>query len=173
MQAAWRRRPKWRRPLAGTVTVVGILGGGDVDGATASKAEALGRAVAEAGWVLLTGGRDAGVMAAASRGAKAAGGLVVGVLPGADDAGAWPGLDVAVRTGMGQARNVVNVLTSDAVVTLAGGAGTLSEVALAVKHGRPTALLGFDDRGLLGDEVVRVETVAAAMAWLRGALSPT
>jgi uncharacterized protein (TIGR00725 family) len=125
--------------------VVGVMGGGgDVPAATLADAERLGAEIARRGWVLLTGGRAAGVMEAASRGAGEAGGLVVGILPTADLSGASRYLDVAIRTGMGDARNAINVLSSDVVVALPGGAGTLSEVALAVKNDRPVVLFGFD-----------------------------
>jgi hypothetical protein len=100
--------------------------------------------VAERGWVLLTGGRATGVMDAASRGAREAGGLVIGVLPDADIVGASEHLDVAIRTGMGDARNVINVLSSDVVIALPGGVGTLSEVALALAAGKAVIVLGWD-----------------------------
>lgn len=122
--------------------VIGVMGGGDASEADCAAAWELGRLIAERGWVLLTGGRDAGVMAAASAGAKTVGGLVIGILPGANDAGASPDLDVAIVTGMGDARNVINVLSSDVVIACPGGAGTLSEIALALKNGKRVILLG-------------------------------
>jgi uncharacterized protein (TIGR00725 family) len=105
--------------------------------------ERLGEQIAREGWVLLTGGRDAGVMAAAIRGAKRVpGSLTIGILPTAFGPTA-PGLDVAIFTGMGNARNAINVLSSHVVVACgAGGAGTASEVALALKSGRPVVLVG-------------------------------
>lgn len=111
------------------------------------RAERLGAAIAERGWVLLNGGRDAGVMQASARGAREAGGLVVGVLPGTGqtDAGVAEHVEVAVFTGMGEARNQVNVLSSDVAVLLPGGSGTLSEAALAVKTGTPLVLLNWPD----------------------------
>ncbi len=123
--------------------VVGVMGAGE--GAAAedvARAERLGELLAKGGWVVLTGGRDAGVMAAASRGAKKVNGsLTVGILPG-DSGGVSPDVDLAVFTGMGYARNAVNVLTSDVVVACgAGGSGTASEVALAIKSGKPVILL--------------------------------
>ena len=126
-------------------TVVGVMGSGsDRDAALLHTARDLGEAIAEAGWVLLNGGRATGVMHASARGASEAGGLVVGILPDADGRDASPYLDVAIRTGMGDARNVVNVLSSDVVVALSGGAGTLSEIALALNAGRTVIALGFD-----------------------------
>jgi uncharacterized protein (TIGR00725 family) len=124
-------------------TIIGVMGGAIADEETTARAYATGRLIAEHGWVLLTGGRDAGVMAATSRGASEAGGLVVGVLPGESSMGASPHLDVAIPTGLGDARNVVNVLASHVVVALPGGAGTVSEIALALKNGRTVVLLGF------------------------------
>jgi len=126
-------------------TVIGVMGSGrPLDGAAFSLAHRLGALIAERGWVLLTGGRSAGVMDAASRGAKGAGGLVVGVLPDADGSLGSEYLDIAIRTGMGDARNVVNVLSSDVVIALPGGAGTLSEVALALKAGKTVIVLGWE-----------------------------
>jgi uncharacterized protein (TIGR00725 family) len=122
--------------------VVGVMGPGRGAGRAVERAAyELGGLVAREGWVLLTGGRAAGVMEAASRGARDAGGLVVGVLPGEDDSGASEAVDVAVVTGLGQARNNVNVLSSRAVVACGMGAGTAAEVALALKARRPVLLL--------------------------------
>jgi uncharacterized protein (TIGR00725 family) len=119
------------------------MGAGDRASAEEIRlAETLGRQIAERGWVLLTGGRAAGVMQAASRGAKqVAGSLVVGVLPGASGDAA-PEVDVAIFTGMGNARNSINVLSSDVVIACGvSGPGTASEVALALKSSRPVVLL--------------------------------
>lgn len=136
-------------------TIIGVMGGGTADARVAGLAEQIGRSLAERGWVLLTGGRDAGVMAAASRGASTAGGLVVGILPSADIECASPHLDIAIPTGMGDARNVINVLASRVVIALPGGAGTLSEIALALKSGRPVVAVGFP----LGAEFDRYRAV--------------
>lgn len=122
---------------------VTVVGGRDVGPAVLKEAEELGRRIGAAGWVLVNGGRDAGVMAASARGAHGVGGLVIGILPGVDEAGVSEHVDVPVLTGLGEARNVVNVLTGEVVVALAGGAGTLSEVALALKSGRPVVLVGW------------------------------
>lgn len=138
-----------RRPL------IGVMGAGEGAGPRELElAQHLGRAIARRGWAiarrgwaLITGGRPSGVMAAASLGAMAVDGhLVVGVLPDDGDGGRREGataeLDVALFTGMGQARNVVNVLSSDVVVVCGvGGPGTVSEAAHALKAGRPLVLL--------------------------------
>lgn len=156
--------------------VVGVMGSGeDGDAALLELARDLGAAIAREGWVLLNGGRACGVMDASARGASDAGGLVVGVLPDDDAHSASRHLDVAIRTGMGDARNAINVLSSDVVIALAGGAGTLSEVALALKAGRPVVALAFDPgsgferyraRGTLRD----ADTIAEAVALVRAEL---
>ncbi len=124
--------------------VIGVMGGGEADAATLGDARRLGRLIAEAGWVVLTGGRPAGVMDAVSAGAKEVpGSLTIGILPSSPDGPVSAYVDVAIFTGMGDARNAINVLTSDVVVACgSGGPGTASEVALALKAGRPLVLLG-------------------------------
>jgi len=125
--------------------IVGVMGSGDDgDAALLALARDLGAAIAREGWVLLNGGRATGVMDASAEGAAGAGGLVIGVLPGDDTHGASRHLDIPIRTGLGDARNAVNVLSSDVVIALKGGAGTLSEIALALKAGRPVIALDFD-----------------------------
>ncbi|MEW6497880.1 MAG: TIGR00725 family protein [Cyanobacteriota bacterium] len=101
----------------------------------------LGQHIAQAGWVLLTGGRNTGVMDASSKGAKAANGLTVGILPTADDSAISDAVDIPIITGMGSARNNINVLSSDVVIACGMGAGTASEVALALKANKPIVLL--------------------------------
>ena len=123
--------------------IIGVMGGSQVAGEVETLARELGRAVALEGWIVLSGGRDAGVMAAVSAGAAAAGGTVVGILPDRDLTDASPHLTIPIRTGLGDARNVINILSSDVVVALPGAAGTLSEIALAVKNGKPLLLLGW------------------------------
>lgn len=126
-------------------TVVGVMGSGHpITEAERARAHHLGALIAARGWVLLTGGSATGVMDAASRGAAEAGGFVIGVLRSDHGDEASRHLDVAIRTGMGEARNVINVLSSDAVIALPGGAGTLSEVALALKGGKTVIALGWD-----------------------------
>ena len=128
-----------RPPRAGLH--IGVIGEGVCSRRGATLAERVGRAVAGAGAVLLCGGLG-GVMEAASRGAAQAGGLVVGLLPGfeARDANRW--VRVPIVTGMDQARNVILVRSSDAVIAVGGRYGTLSEIALALKLGRPVVGLG-------------------------------
>ncbi len=105
------------------------------------EAEAAGRAVAAAGAVLVCGGLG-GAMEAASRGAAQGGGVTLGLLPGDDRAAGNPWLTVAVPTGLGELRNGLIVRCADAVVAIHGGWGTLSEVALARRIGRPVVGVG-------------------------------
>lgn len=124
--------------------VIGIMGGSKASRGVAATARRLGELIARRGWILLTGGRNVGVMAASARGAKEAGGFVVGVLPDRSDRKASPHLDVVIRTDMGDARNVINVLSSDVVIACPGRMGTLSEVALALNAGKRVILVGFE-----------------------------
>jgi len=127
--------------------VVGVMGAGE--GALPSDvalAEELGELIAREGFVLLTGGRPAGVMAAANRGAKRVpSSLTLGISPlrnDADDPDEEALVDIQVLTGMGDGRNVINVLSSDVVVACGtGGPGTTSEAALALKSNRPLVML--------------------------------
>lgn len=124
--------------------VVGVMGGSKVSEEVAELAQELGSLIASRGWVLLNGGRNGGVMAASARGAREAGGFVVGVLPGKSAKGAAPDLDLAIVSGMGDARNVINVLSSDVVVACPGELGTRSEIDLALKNDKRVVLLQFD-----------------------------
>jgi uncharacterized protein (TIGR00725 family) len=125
-------------------TAVGVMGGCVADESTAAGARELGRLIAENGWVLVSGGRPNGVMQASVTGAHEAGGLTVGVLFDGDRDQAAEGLDIVIPTGMGAARNIINVLASDVVVACRGTGGTLSEIALALRFDRPVVLLDFD-----------------------------
>ena len=130
--------------------VIGIMGPGSGASDTDQKnAYALGTLIAQAGWVLLTGGRNVGVMDAASRGAKAANGLTVGILPTEDEQAVSEAVDIAILTGMGSARNNINVLSSDVVVACGMGTGTASEVTLALKANKPVILLTDHQESLL------------------------
>lgn len=115
---------------------IGVVGEGVCSRRTARDAERVGAALATAGAVLVSGGLK-GVMEAASRGAARAGGVVLGLLPGfsRDDANRW--VTVSVVTGMDQARNILVVRSSDAIVAIGGMYGTLSEIAMALKLGVP------------------------------------
>src|SRR5262245_11125473 len=112
------------------------MGGAECSPRVEELARRVGQLVAERGGIVVCGGRG-GVMEAAARGAKEAGGVTVGILPGAsaDDANAF--IDIPVVTELANARNVVNVLTSQAIIAIHGGYGTLSEIALALRSGIP------------------------------------
>jgi uncharacterized protein (TIGR00725 family) len=154
-RAAAYRREAGRRPI------IGVMGASASGPDILAQAERLGRLAAEAGWAVLTGGRPVGVMEAACAGARQVpGSLTIGILPSGPDGPVSAQVDVAVFTGMGDARNAINVLSSDVVVACGvDGAGTASEVALALKAGRPTVLLspseaaGVFFRSLAGDRV--------------------
>lgn len=136
---------------------VGVVGAATADADTERMVAEVGRGVASRGTVLVCGGLG-GVMAAACRGAKEAGGTTIGILPGSDRSAANQWVDVAIATGMGEMRNVLVVRTADAVIAVDGGYGTLSEVALALKTGTP--VVGLDTwelaRGGMVDEGVVV-----------------
>ncbi|HLU25788.1 MAG TPA: TIGR00725 family protein [Longimicrobiales bacterium] len=105
-----------------------------------AAAEEVGRLLAEAGAVVICGGRG-GVMEAVARGAAGAGGLTVGILPGRTASEANPYISIPLPTGMGEGRNVLVVRSADAVIAIGGEWGTLSEIALARKMGIPVVLL--------------------------------
>jgi uncharacterized protein (TIGR00725 family) len=115
--------------------IIGVMGAGeDARAIDIRNAFALGSALADEGWVVLTGGRNCGVMDAVSKGAKASGGLTVGILPTKNRRTISAAVDVAILTDMGSARNYINVLTSDVIVACGeGSAGTASEISLALK----------------------------------------
>lgn len=114
--------------------------------AVREAAYGLGRRIAESGWLVLTGGRNVGVMDAACRGAKSAGGLTIGVLPGESPRGMSEFIDIPIFTGMGSARNQINVLSSQVVIACGMGPGTASEIALAIKAKKPVILLHSDSK---------------------------
>ena len=122
---------------------IAVVGGGDCSPSVERVAHQLARLLAERGHILICGGLG-GVMEAACRGAKEAGGLTVGILPGErEDGNAY--LDIAIATGMGHARNVIIVKSADAVIALPGELGTLSEMALALKMNKPVVSLNSWD----------------------------
>ena len=113
---------------------IAVIGPGKATSQECEAAYATGRMIAGNGTLLVCGGHD-GVMEAACRGAQEAGGTTVGILPGTE--GGNPYLDITIRTGLGHARNVLVVLSADAVIAVGGRYGTLSEIATALKTGRP------------------------------------
>ncbi len=139
-----------------------VVGAGAADATAYDLALRVGRAAARAGAVVVCGGLG-GVMEAACRGAREAGGRTVAVIPGPDPAAANPWAEVVVATGLGHARNVVVVQSGDAVVALPGSWGTLSEISLARKCGRPVVAVSAW-RHLEGVRVVEDPEEAVGLA---------
>ena len=154
-------------------TYVAVVGPGDASAEQIAAAEAVGQGLAEHGATVVCGGLG-GVMAAACRGAAAAGGMTVGILPGSDRAAANHWVSVAIATGLGELRNGLIVRAADAVVAVGGAYGTLSELALALKTGVPIVGLhtwdieGIEPAASPAEAVERALEVARA----RRALSP-
>jgi uncharacterized protein (TIGR00725 family) len=147
--------------VAAAAPYVAVVGPSEATSVELERAEEVGRALAGAGAVVLTGGLG-GVMAAACRGAVRAGGLTVGILPGHDRSAANEWVSVAIATGLGELRNGLIVRAADALVAVGGAYGTLSEVALALKSGTP--VIGLDTWPIEGIETVRSAGEAAARA---------
>ena len=145
---------------------VAIVGSGEASGDLYEKAREVGRLVAERGGTIVCGGRS-GVMEAAARGATEAGGTAIGVLPDEDRRRANEYLSYSVATGTGHARNLAVVCSGDAVIAVGGEYGTLSEIGLALKVGRPVVAL---ESWELGEHVTVAsspeEAVAAAFSLL-------
>lgn len=124
--------------MAKYVTVIGSSG--QIDEKIYNSAEKLGELLAKNDFIVITGGRS-GVMEAVCKGAKKAGGLTIGILPGFTREDANPYVDISIPTGLGYARNAINVLAGDVVVAISGGPGTLSEIGLALAYNKPLIIL--------------------------------
>jgi uncharacterized protein (TIGR00725 family) len=145
---------------------VAVVGAGvDATDAQCALAEEVGALLAEAGVTVVTGGLG-GVMEAACRGARSRHGTTVGLLPGLDRSAANGWVEIAIPTGMGELRNGLVVRAADAVVAIGGGAGTLSEIALALKGGLSVVGLGTW-------EVPGVRTASSAQDAVAQALAAT
>ncbi len=145
--------------------IVAVIGGSKADADSLAEAEAVGRCIAEAGHTLICGGLG-GVMEAACRGAREAGGRTVGVLPGADPGAANPYVDIPIVTNMGVARNAIIVQTAAAAIAIDGAYGTLSEIAMALNAGTPVVGIGtwrFSDGNGDADTVIRTGDPAEAV----------
>ena len=145
--------------------IIAVIGAGRCSEEVAQVAESIGRELARRGATLVCGGLG-GVMEAACRGAKSEGGLTIGILPGFNRREANPYVDIPVVTGLGGARNVIVVLTSQAVIAVDGEYGTLSEIAYALKLGIP--VIGFNTwqlakEGRLVPAIVEAVTPAEAV----------
>ncbi len=116
--------------------IIAVCGAGSCDDEVYRLAEEVGREIGKRGAALVCGGLG-GVMEAAAKGASEAGALTIGILPGSDRADANPYIKVPIVTGLSHGRNLLIVRTADAVIALPGEYGTLSEIALALKLGKP------------------------------------
>lgn len=126
--------------------IIGVMGPGE--NATPDENELaydLGRAIAQNGWITLTGGRSFGVMDASLKGAAEEGGITIGILPGDSDKNSSENAQIKIITSMGSGRNYISVLSSHVIVVLGMAAGTASEVALALKSRKKVILLNQDE----------------------------
>ncbi len=139
---------------------VAVIGPGDGGARECEAAYAVAAALARAGMAIICGGRG-GVMAAASRGSSEAGGIAVGILPEDDDRNANEWLSVAVPTGMGEMRNAIIARSAVCLVAIGGNMGTLSEMALGLKWGKPVFVM-YGDVALPG--AVPADTVDELLA---------
>jgi uncharacterized protein (TIGR00725 family) len=148
------------------VPYVAVVGPGEASSQELWLAEEIGAGLASLGAVVVTGGLG-GVMEAACRGARSRRGRTLGILPGEDREAANGWVEIAVATGLGELRNGLVVRAADALVAVGGGHGTLSEVALALKLGRPVvglgtwAVHGVDEVSTAGEAVDRIARVLA------------
>jgi uncharacterized protein (TIGR00725 family) len=153
------------RPADGRATQIAVVGAGEPEARLLGVAEEVGRGLAEAGAVVVCGGLG-GVMEATCRGARAAGGLTVGILPGTDTTAANEFVDIVLPTGLGEARDAVVARAGQALIAIGGAYGTLAEIALALKAGTP--VVGLDtwelgESSALPDPIERVGSAAEAV----------
>ncbi|MDZ7260825.1 MAG: TIGR00725 family protein [candidate division KSB1 bacterium] len=139
--------------------IIGVIGGGWCDQEIANLAREVGRGIAERGGFLICGGLG-GVMEAACQGAKQAGGTTIGILPGHSKKDANPYVDIVLPTGMSEARNIIIVRSSDAVIAIDGEYGTLSEISFCLKFNVPIVGLKTWD---ISEQIVKAETPAEAV----------
>ena len=140
---------------------IGVMGPGSCAPDIYALAREVGYQIARRGAILICGGRG-GVMEASARGASEGNGIVVGILPGESAAEANPYVNIPIVTGLGNARNAVNVLTSQAIIAIQGSYGTLSEIALALKCGTP--VVGLKTWDLISPEGEALPIIPAETA---------
>ncbi len=149
---------------------IAVIGRAEASAEEQVLAQEVGQLIGARGGMVVCGGLG-GVMEAACRGAKQAGGLTVGILPGGDAASANPYVDIPIATGLGDARNVIVVSTAEVVIAIGGGVGTLAEIAFALRRLKPVIGLGTwkleRNRFPSGAQFVEVSTAAEAVdkAW--------
>lgn len=145
---------------------IGVIGSNSCSKEIGNLAYEVGRGIAQRGGTLICGGLG-GVMERACAGAKSAGGLTIGILPGQEASDANPYVDIPIVTGLGDARNIIVVLSSQALIAISGKYGTLSEIAYALNFGKPVIGLktwGFEQAGYEIPPIIRVETASEAVA---------
>lgn len=147
-----KQRPKY----------IAVIGRGDCTPQEAERAEEVGEQLALRGAVLVCGGLG-GVMEAACRGAKGAGGATIGILPGVNRRDANVYVDHAIATNMAEGRNLAIILTADGVIALPGEFGTLSEISFALKYNKPVVSLGSWE---VSDRIIRVGTPTEAVEYI-------
>ncbi len=145
---------------------IAVIGGSECSAQEAEFAEAVGREVARRDAILICGGMG-GVMAAACKGASAEGGITIGILPGDSRHSANPYVQIPIVTGMGYARNVIVVRSADAVITIGGSYGTLSEISYARQNSLP--VIGFSTwslsrNGQSDDSIIPAQTPVEAVS---------
>lgn len=145
-------------PQGGEWMLIGVIGASSCNAQIAELAEAVGREIGRRGAVLVCGGLG-GVMEFASKGAKEAGGLTIGILPGTSREEANCYIDIPIVTGLGHARNVVIAHSSDGIIAISGEHGTLSEIAIGLKLKK--TVIGLNTWDIEG--VIRVKTAAEAV----------
>ncbi|OVE84002.1 TIGR00725 family protein [Natronolimnobius baerhuensis] len=150
---------------------ISVIGGGTITDEQRERADAVGRELGARGHTVVCGGRG-GTMEAVCRGAKAAGGTTIGILPAADPEAANDYVDIPIATGLGHARNALVPLNGDAVIALAGGVGTLTEIGFAGIYDRPVVSLESHDLSTLeaNIDLETVETPTEAVDAIEAAL---
>ena len=145
--------------------IIGVIGGGTCSAETAALAEEVGRRLAQRGATLICGGLG-GVMEAACKGARQAGGQTIGILPGNSHADANPYVQMPIVTGMGEMRNVIIIKSAQAVIAIGGEYGTLSEIGHALKNN--IAVIGINTwslfkEGEVSEAIIPAETASQAV----------
>jgi hypothetical protein len=123
--------------------IIGVMGGGNASPTHEQMAYELGRYIAENNYILLNGGRNKGIMEASAKGTYDFGGLTLGILPGKNLDNASDYIKIPVITGISDARNQINILTSNIIAVFQGGPGTISEIAFALKSDKKIVLIDF------------------------------
>jgi uncharacterized protein (TIGR00725 family) len=147
---------------------IGVIGGSECAAEVAQVAEQVGAGIARRGGVLVCGGLT-GVMEAACRGAKQAGGVTIGILPGHKREEANEHVDIAIATGLGEARNLAIIRTADGLIAIDGSHGTLSEIGFALRMGK--RVIGLQTWDIAG--VVRAESPEQALDLIFEGLRPS